>query len=407
MLDVLVVDDEDATRMSVASALAEAGHHVTEAEDGEAALALIQDHVFDVAICDVRLPKLDGISLFRRLRLESPGTAVVLMTAYATVPDAVACLREGAFDYVTKPFDVEEFSLRVIGRIAERRSLRQELEHARSRLATRDVGAELVGASPVMVRLIDRVHTLAHSDSPVLIIGESGTGKELVARTLHARSARRGRRFVAVDCAAFPHLEEELFGYDHAAFPGAMTRREGRFQAAEGGTLFLDEVDEIPLPAQASLLAAMSRGMLAPQPRPSQPAAKAGVRIISATRHDLRERIRAGAFRDDLFYRLNVLDIRIPPLRERRADLPLLVQYFLQRFTPAGKVPPGISPRAWALLSRYPFPGNVRELAHALERAVVLAHGSEIDVGHLPEDIVRQTPATASDGEPPPLGKGS
>src|SRR5262249_18589016 len=203
--------------------------------------------VFGLALFDVRLPKVDGLTLFRMVRQSSPGTAVILMTAYAAIPDAVATLREGAYDYVTKPFDPEEFTLRVIGRIAERRALRQELEQARSQLASRDVGSAIIGQSPPMVRLLERIDTIPQSDAPVLVCGESGTGKELVARTLHARSPRRTRPFVAVNCAAFPDtlLEAELFGHERGAFTGAVKRREGRFKAADGGTLFIDEVAEI------------------------------------------------------------------------------------------------------------------------------------------------------------------
>jgi DNA-binding NtrC family response regulator len=222
----------------------------------------------------------------------------------------------------------------------------------------------------------------------VFIGGESGTGKELVARTLHAKSPRRGKPFVAVSCSAFPDalLEAELFGHERGAFAGAVKRREGRFKAADGGTLFLDEIAEVPLPAQAKILRALQEGTVDPlgtnQPVPID------VRIISASNQNLRQLIHEGKFREDLFYRLNVLDVSIPPLRARKGDLPLLLQYFLRRLTPPGKVPPGISPRAWAALSEYDYPGNVREFAHAIERGLVLAHGSELDLEHLPPDIV-------------------
>ncbi len=390
MLEILIVDDDAATRMSLAYALSDSGHRVTEAADGAEADALISDQVFDVAICDVRLPKVDGLTLFRKLRQQSPGTATILMTAYATIPDAVATLREGAFDYVTKPFDAEEFSLRVIGRIAERRALRQELEHARAELASREVGATIVGHSPAIVRLVERIDTIAQSDAPVLICGESGTGKELVARTVHAKSPRRAKPFVAVNCAAFPDalLEAELFGHERGIFSGAVKRREGCFRAADGGTLFLNEVAEISLPVQGKLLRALQAGSGDAMGTDAPPAVD--VRVISATRQNLKERVAEGRFREDLFYRLNVLDVSVPSLRDRRGDLPLLLQYFLSRLTPPGKVPPGISPRAWATLSEYPFPGNVREFAHAIERALVLAHGSEIDLEHLPVDIGAQ-----------------
>jgi len=403
-LDILVVDDDQATRLSLAYALTDAGHKVTEACDGEEAIALVAERIFDVAILDVRLPKVDGHTIFRRLRQRSPSTSVILMTAFATVPDAVASLRDGAYDYVTKPFDPEEFSLRVIGHIAEHRALRQELEEARKMVASRDAGAPIIGHTPGMLQLIERINTVAQSDAPVLIRGESGTGKELVAHTLHARSPRKNAPFVAVNCAAFPEtlIEAELFGHERGAFTGAVRKREGRFKAADGGTLLLDEVAEIPLPVQAKLLRVLEEGVI--EPLGTNTPVPVNVRIVSATHRDLKELIARGKFREDLYFRINVLDLNIPPLRERRADMPLLMAHFLRRFYP-GRVPPGIAPRAWAALMEYPFPGNVREFAHAIERAVVLSHGSEIDLEHLPSDIVGSAvPSKPSDASFRPLG---
>ncbi|MBX3190576.1 MAG: sigma-54-dependent Fis family transcriptional regulator [Labilithrix sp.] len=386
-LDILVVDDDQATRLSLSFALSDAGHKVIEAVDGDEAIALVAEHIFDVAILDVRLPKVDGLTIFRRLRQKSPGTSVILMTAFATVPDAVASLREGAYDYVTKPFDPEEFSLRVIGHIAEHRALRQELEEARKLVASREAGSPIIGHTPAMRQLIARINTVAQSDAPVLIRGESGTGKELVAHTLHARSPRKNAPFVAVSCSAFPEtlIEGELFGHERGAFTGAIRQRDGRFKAADGGTLLLDEIAALPLPVQAKLLRVLEEGTI--QPLGTNASVPVNVRVVAATHRDLKELIQQGKFREDLYFRINVLDLNIPPLRERRADLPLLLAHFLRKFYP-GRVPPGISPRAWAALLEYPFPGNVREFAHAIERAVVLAHGSEIDLEHLPSDIV-------------------
>jgi two-component system response regulator AtoC len=393
MLEVLVVDDDPAVRMAIAYALADAGHTVVEACDGEEALAASTGRAFDVAICDVRLPKVDGLTLFRHLRQRMPSTAVILMTAYATVADAVATLREGAYDYVLKPFDSEEFTLRVIGRISERRALRQELEHARAQLASREVGSKLVGQSPAIVRILEQIDTLAQSDAPVLVTGESGTGKELVARTLHARGPRRGRPFVAINCTAMTSgmVEAELFGQERGADgeeseeAADLTRRlYGRIAEANGGTLYLEEVAALPLSAQARLARALESRSLE---RTGTTALPLNVRVISSARADLRDATEQGKLLDGLFYRLNVLDVVIPPLRERRADLPLLLGYFLEKFTGHGKVPPSISPAAWAALTEHHFPGNVREFAHAIERALVLSRGSEIDVEHLPEDI--------------------
>jgi DNA-binding NtrC family response regulator len=400
MLEILLVDDEAATRMSVACALCEAGHRVKEAADGAQAMALATEQVFDVAICDVRLPKVDGLTLFRHLRRESPGTAVILMTAYATVEDAVTALREGAFDYVTKPFDCEEFSLRVIGRIAERRALRQDLEEARAQLVGREVGSLIVGHSPAMARLLERMDTIAQSDAHVLVSGEPGTGKELVARTLHARSARHAAPFVAVSCAVFAEqgLEVELFGTEKNG-----SVRPGRVLDAHGGTLFLDDVDAMSLPAQSKLLSLINEGVSIPVG--AHQGSAADVRVMAATTENLRRRVTDGRLLEDLLYRLSVLDLSIPPLRERKGDLPLLLQYFLKRVTPAGKVPPGISTRAWAAVAAYEWPGNVREFAHAIERAVVLSHGSEIDLEHLPADVIGRDagPVTMEGGRMRPL----
>jgi DNA-binding NtrC family response regulator len=397
MLDILLVDDEPDFRMLVGEALRDAGHRVSLASNGAEGLALISSNVFDVMICDIRLPKVDGLTLFRRVRQESPGTDVILITAHAAVADAVAALKEGAYDYITKPFDVDEIILQM-GRIAAQRALKRELEQARAELLQRKSGSAIIGRSPPMLRLLDRIDTIAQSDAPVLITGESGTGKELVARTLHERSGRRAKSFIAVNCAAFPEtlLEAELFGHERGAFTGAVKRRDGRFRAADGGTLLLDEIAEVPLPAQVKLLRVLQEGIV--EPLGTNEATRVDVRIISATHRNLRDRIKEGRFREDLYYRLNVLDIEIPPLRERRGDLPLLLQYFLNKFTPPGKQPSSISPRAWAVLSQYHFPGNVREFAHAIEHAVVLAGGGEIDVEHLPAGISGAAEGSASPG---------
>ncbi len=390
-LDILLVDDDQATRLSLTYALSDAGHKVIEAADGEEAIALVAERIVDVAMLDVRLPKVDGLEVFRRIRQKSPSTAVILMTAFATVSDAVASLRQGAYDYVTKPFDAEEFALRVIGHIAEHRALRQELEEARRLVASRDAGSLIIGHTPEMQHLIERISTVAQSDAPVLIRGESGTGKELVAHTIHARSPRKSQAFASVNCAAFPAslIEGELFGHERGAFAGAAHAREGRFKVADCGTLLLDDVTELPLSVQAKLLRVLDEGVI--EPLGGAASMPVNVRVVSATDRDLKALVAEGKFREDLYFRLNVLDLTLPPLRERRADLPLLMAHFLRRFCP-GRVPPGISASAWTALMEYEFPGNVREFAHAVERAVVLSHGSEIDLEHLPADIQTPTP---------------
>jgi two-component system response regulator AtoC len=385
-LSVLLVDDEPDMGLAAGDALRDAGHRVVVATNGAEALELVTTQPFDVMICDIRLPKLDGLTLFRRTRQESPDTAVILMTAFGAVQDAVAAVKEGAHDYLTKPFDIEEITLRV-QRIAEHRSLLRELDDARAQLAHQQEGQTIVGRSIQMLRLLDRVNTIATSHAPVLLQGESGTGKELVARALHDRGPRRGKAFVAVNCAAFPDtlLEAELFGHERGAFTGAVKRRDGRFRAAHGGTLLLDEVAEMSPPAQAKLLRVLQEGTI--EPLGTNESVRVDVRVISATHRNLKERIASGLFREDLYYRLNVLNIDIPPLRERKGDLPLLVQYYLKKLSKPDAPVPRVTPAAWAVLSEFPFPGNVRQLGHAIEHAMVLAAGNDIDVQHLPRDI--------------------
>ncbi len=401
MLEILLADDEPTIRLSVGDALRARGYAVEVAADGAQALSLVEAKRFDVVITDLRMPKADGRAVFRRAKALSSATDVILITAYGAVSDAVAALKEGAHDYLTKPFDTEELLLK-LRQIAQRRQLERELAQARAQLSGGHASG-LVGRSPPMVRLLERLETVAGSDAPVLVTGESGTGKELVARSIHTLSPRRQKAFVAVNCAAFPEtlLEAELFGHERGAFTGAVKKRDGRFKAADGGTLMLDEISEIPLPAQAKLLRVLQEGVF--EPLGTNAPVSVDVRIVSASNRNLKQRVAEGRFREDLYYRLNVLDLNIPPLRERRGDIPLLVEFFLRR--KAGeRAPAAISPRAWAALAEYSFPGNVRELEHAVEHAVVLSRGGAIDLEHLPRDIVGARAVAGAAGE---LGGGS
>ena len=403
MLRVLVVEDDPDIRAAVTDALRDAGHDVVTVSDGQLGLEQVVSTTFDLVVTDVRLPKVGGVALFGKVREVAPGTAVILMTSFATANDAVAALKQGAHDYLTKPFDVDELVIRVRA-IDERKTLLGELAAARAQLAGAPDGA-IVGASPAIVRLLDLLSTVAVSDAPVLISGESGTGKELVARQLHARSGRSDKPFVAVNCAAFPEtlLEAELFGHERGAFTGAAKKREGRFRAAHGGTLLLDEVAEIPLPAQAKLLRVLQEGMF--EPLGSDVPVRVDVRIVSATHRDLKARIAQGAFREDLYYRLNGINLQVPPLRDRSSDLPLLVNHFLARFSrlPTSDSPlPELTLDAWRALTVYPFPGNVRELGHAIQHAVVLSRGGRVELEHLPPDI-RTVATTPTTGDVRPL----
>ncbi len=395
MLSVLVVEDEQDLCALVAETLTDEGYAVACAKDGAEGLAAATTAPFDVVLADMRLPKMDGLTLFRRLRVESPDTDVIVMTGDAAVRDAVALLKEGAFDYLTKPINFEELKVQ-LQRLTAFRSLRRDVAAVRTELreppSSRD---RLVGHSAGMLKLIKRIETMAQSDAAVLITGESGTGKELVARALHESSGRKPRQFVAVNCAAFPDtlIEAELFGYEAGAFTGAFARRAGRFKAADGGTLFLDEVAELSPPAQAKLLRVLQEGII--EPLGSNDSVKVDVRIISATHRDLRARVAAGLFREDLYYRINTLDIEIPPLRSRGGDLAILVQHFIRRYANAAHATDGITWGAWNALSAYSFPGNVRELMHTIERAVLLAAGGKIGIEHLPNVIRGEAGAPA------------
>jgi DNA-binding NtrC family response regulator len=403
-LDVLLVDDEPDIELLAGDALRDAGHRVTAVKDGAEALELVRARAFDLMICDIRLPKIDGLTLFRQTRQQSPDTTVILMTAFAAVQDAVAAVKEGAHDYLTKPFEIDEITLRV-KRIAEHRALLRELDLARAELAKDGIGEVIVGRSVQMLRLLDRVNTIAPSHAPVLLQGESGTGKELVARALHDRGARRGKPFVAVNCAAFPEtlLEAELFGHERGAFTGAVKKRDGRFRAAHGGTLLLDEVAEMSMPAQAKLLRVLQEGVI--EPLGTNESVRVDVRVISATNRNLKDRVVEGLFREDLYYRVNVLNVDIPPLRERKGDLPLLVQYFLKKLGRPGTAAPRLSQAAWTALAQFAFPGNVRQLEHAIQHAVVLAGDSNIDVQHLPRDIAHSGDVALTGSPlPRPLG---
>jgi len=394
-LRLLLAEDDRIVRITVRDALEEAGYTVVECADGSAALAAVERDPFDLVLTDVRLPGVDGLTLFRRARQEQPEAGVVLMTAYADADDAVAVMREGARDYLQKPFEMEELLLRV-GRV------RDELTFRRQMLAGQrptSGGPAILGGSVAMERLRDRVEAAAASEVPVLIFGETGTGKDLCAHTIHDRGRRAGRPFVVVNCAAIPEplFESELFGHEKGAFTGADRRRTGRFQVADRGTLFLDEVGDLSLASQAKLLRALETSSF--EPVGSSRSVQVDVRIIAATNRDLAAAIAAGSFRRDLFYRLNVIDLRTPPLRERPGDVPALVEAFLGQIAARlGAAVPLLVPEVVAALGSHDYPGNVRELLHALERAVALSRGGPIRLEHLPPDMVPASQRAA--GEP-------
>ena len=401
MLDILLVDDEPEIRLPLGEALREIGHRVALAADGDEAMHCLERQTFNLVVSDIRLPKGDGFSILRRVRDQQPNTDVILMTAFGTIQEAVNAVRETAIEYLTKPFELAEV-LAMVGRIDERWRLMHDLAAARAELAARHADPvqarhRIEGSSPAIVQLRERIAAIAASSAAVLLTGESGTGKELAARMIHAASDRRDAPFVAVNCAAVPAalMEAELFGHERGAFTGALKRRDGRFKAADGGTLFLDEIGEMPLDVQAKLLRVLQEGSF--EPIGTNTSVKVDVRLVSASNRPLKGPSGEGAFRQDLYYRIKVFDLNLPPLRDRLSDLPILVEQFLREFTAADQTPPSLTPAAWAALQGYNYPGNVRELRHAIQHATILARGQEIRVPHLPSEFRGGTSALASE----------
>lgn len=393
---LLLVEDDRIIRIPVRDALRTAGFEVMESGDGLAALRAAEADAFDIVLSDVRLPGLDGLSLLRRLRALQPDLAVLLMTAHADAGDAVAAIREGARDYIVKPFELEELVLR-IGRIREELEFRRRMEAGGASEASER--RTIRGVSTAVRRLLEGVDAAAATDASVLITGETGTGKDLCARIVHERSRRAGKPFVAVNCAAIPEslFEAELFGHVKGAFTGAERRRVGRFELADGGTLFLDEIAELSPGAQVKLLRVLEAGAF--EPVGASQTIQVDVRVIAATNRDLQAQIASGAFRNDLYFRLNVIDLATPPLRQRRSDIPILVRDFLTDIAARqGRPVPALDPAAVAALATYDFPGNVRELLHALERAVAMSRGDVIRLSHLPAALGGARTEDAEDG---------
>jgi two-component system, NtrC family, response regulator AtoC len=390
---ILVVDDEEIVRESLAGWLEKDGYTVASAPDGASALERAGRERWSILLVDLKMPGLDGIQVLEEVKKLQPEAAVVIMTAYATVDTAVTAMKLGADDYLVKPFDPQELSL-LIRRIVDRQSLVRENVLLRHAVKKDYRFRDFLTRSPAMEAVFELARAAARSASTVLVLGESGTGKELLARAIHAESPRCGGPFVAVSCAALTEtlLESELFGYEKGAFTGAAARRAGKFEAADGGTLFLDEIGDISPKLQMDLLRVLEdrRFVRVGGNTPIQ----VDVRIVAATNRDLPKAVREGAFRDDLFYRLNVVAITLPPLRERREDIPLLVEHFLERLeAEMGRRVDGVSAEAMALLTSHPWPGNVRELRNVLERAMVVAGGPVIQARNL-----GLTPAPAAAG---------
>ena len=399
---LLFVDDEPALRSLMAERLHERGYEVVEAESGEKAVELLDRFAFDVVVTDLRLPGLDGMGVVDAARDRYPGIVTIVITGYGTFRDAVDATKRGASDFISKPFQFDELVHVVEKALVQRRlasensRLTSEVDYLRSQLEEKyQFGTGVIGRSSIMKKLFQFLETVARSNSTILITGETGTGKEVVARAIHHNSPRKSQRFVALNCSAIPEtlLEAELFGHVRGAFTGAVGARQGRFEQAHKGTLFLDEVGTMSTALQMKLLRALQEREF--ERVGDNQTIKVDVRVIAATNSDLAKMVTDGTFRDDLYYRLNVIPIQLPPLRERREDIPLLAKHFLEKLAPGA--PMQISQGAMRLLMAYPWPGNVRQLENAIERAVTLSGGrTEIDTGDLPPDVQDAPDAVAA-----------
>jgi two-component system response regulator HydG len=386
---VLVCDDKENFTKLFQRILPPDRFDVTTAGDGERALGLVAAGGFDVVVTDIRMPGADGLTVLREARALDADIEVILMTAFATVPAAVAAMREGAYDYLAKPFEPDE-ALLIVERAVERRRLRQQARDLRRALDGIHRIDNLVAKSPAMAPVIALVQRAAGTDATVLITGESGTGKEVVARAIHASGARKERRFVAVNCGAIPEplIESELFGHLRGSFTGATADRRGLFEDADGGTIFLDEVAELPLAMQVKLNRVLQERVVRRVGGTEE--TPVDVRVVAATNVDLRARVSTGQLREDLFYRLNVLPIVLPPLRERREDIPALAAFLLERHrNRRDDAPDGFTAEALSALVQYGWPGNVRELENAVERALAVSDGPRIELEALPDEVAQ------------------
>jgi len=381
---VLVVDDDPAHRTMLRTLLTGWGYAVIEADDGSSAIDRVHEQAFDLILMDIRMIKVSGLEALGEIKAFNPAIPVIIMTAYSSVESAVGAMKNGAYDYLTKPLDFDELRL-TMERAMEHSHLREENRLLRETLGAHFDTQSIIGTSPAMMRLMETVAQVATSEATVLITGESGTGKEMIAGAIHFNSLRKDGPYVKINCAAITEtlLESELFGHEKGAFTGAYRRKEGRFRQAHGGTLFLDEVSEMSLAMQVKLLRVLQDREITRVG--GEEVMKVDVRIIAATNKDLITEIRADRFRDDLYYRLNVVAIAMPPLRERREDIPLLAQHFLEQFSERNrKQIKGFTPQAMDRLLRYEWPGNVRELMNAVERAVVLARAEYLNEQEFP-----------------------
>ncbi len=384
---ILVVDDESSHRKMIEAVLAEEGYEIDQADNGQAAIDAIEERFYDLVIMDIRMPKVGGIDALKKIKMLSPAIPIIIMTAYASVGSAVDALKAGAYDYLTKPLDIEELKL-LVAKALRHQQLEQENIFLKERLNDRFDFSNIIGRSPSIIRLFETVALVAPTEATVLIAGESGTGKELIANAIHQNSPRKNSPFIKVNCAALPEtlLESELFGHEKGAFTGAIARKQGRFQLAHHSSIFLDEIAEMAPATQAKILRVLQEREF--EPVGSTQTIKVDTRIIAATNKNLEDEIRKGRFREDLYYRLNVVTVDVPSLRQRKEDIPLLADFFLKPYAKKNRrVINGFTPRATDLLMRYDWPGNVRELENVIERAVIMARGEMITPLEFPVDL--------------------
>ncbi len=385
---ILIIEDDESLARVTEMSLADAGYRVAKARDGAQGLAMHRAEGYDLILSDLQLPRMDGMALLREVKRTAP-VPVIMMTAYGSIDSAVEAMKLGAFDYLTKPFSQEELVL-LVSKALRMASLEEENRALKRELAEKYSLGSLIGKSPGMQEVFALIDKVAPTEASVLLLGESGTGKELAARAIHSLSPRREGPFVTVNCSAIPEnlLESELFGHVRGAFTGAIREKAGKFEAAEGGTVFLDEIGDMPLVMQAKLLRAIAEREI--ERVGGEKPLEVDVRVVSATNKDLARAVREGSFREDLFFRLNVVAITLPPLRERTEDVPLLIEHFLKRF---GKTGCALDQEAMKALEAYGWPGNVRELANSIERALVLCGGEKIGLEHLPVSLLRKEKA--------------
>ncbi len=384
---ILIIDDEESMRHMLSLILKKEGYQVHAAAGGREALDLLSSHSFDFILSDIIMPEMDGLELLQALKDRKVEATIIMMSAYGTINTAVEAMKRGAYDYISKPFRPDEV-LMALRKAEERESLRQENIRLRQEVLREYSFGNIIGKSPRMLQIFALIKKVSDYKTSVLLVGESGTGKEMVARCLHYNSARSKGAFIAVNCGAIPEtlLESELFGHEKGAFTDAKKEKRGSFEMAHEGTLFLDEVGELSPSAQVKLLRALQEGEI--KRLGSERSISVDVRIIAATVKDLSKEVAAGKFREDLFYRLNVLQINLPPLRERKEDIPLLIEHFIQKYNARHKLSiEGISEEALAFLLDYSWPGNVRELENIIERAMILSQGRRIMAENLPAEI--------------------